>query len=294
MMRFLLIDAHYYLYRSFHAIRNLYDAQGAPTNAIYGFVQAVRRMITHLQPDLGAIIWDEGLSARRVAIQPSYKQHREAMPQSLQRQELLLKELCPHLGFASLSIPQVEADDLLASYTETAVNAGIEVCIATRDKDLFQLVRPGVYIYTTNKADLTDKSFTLFGEEIIHKKFGIPPHLLVDVLSLTGDAVDNIPGIDGVGPKTAVYLVQLYGGVLALLENLQQIESEKLREKLEKNRIKILKNLDMIRLDPRIPLPCPLEKLHIQPNHDELIRRLEKYGFKFLLRAVKREGGVYC
>jgi DNA polymerase-1 len=288
-MRLLLIDGHYYLYRSFHAIGNLRNSQGEPTNAIYGFIQAVRRMMTDLRPNLGAIIWDAGLSARRVALQPSYKKNRLAMPQPLRKQELLLKELCPHLGFASLSLPQVEADDLLASYTEAAVSDGIEVNIATSDKDLFQLVRPGVFIYTTNKADLTDKGFSLLGEEAVRRKWGVAPGLIGEVLALTGDAVDNIPGVNGVGPKTAAFLVQVYGGIVGLLENLDQVKNKILRAKLEANQSQILKNLGMIHLDLHIPLPSPLEDLNIQPRYAELIHTLERYEFSFLSRAIERE-----
>jgi 5'-3' exonuclease len=288
-MRLLLIDGHYYLYRSFHAIGNLRNSRGEPTNAIYGFIQAVRRMMTDLRPDLGAIIWDAGLSTRRVALQPNYKKNRPAMPQPLLEQELLLKELCPHLGFASLSLPQVEADDLLASYTEAAVSDGIEVNIATSDKDLFQLVRPGVFIYTTNKADLADKGFSLLGEEAVRRKWGVAPGLIGEVLALTGDAVDNIPGVNGVGPKTAAFLVQVYGGVAGLLENLDQVKSKILRAKLEANQSQILKNLGMVHLDLHIPLPFPLEELSIQPRYTELIHILERYELRFLSKEIERE-----
>ncbi|QQY08245.1 MAG: flap endonuclease [Candidatus Xiphinematobacter sp.] len=288
-MRLLLIDGHYYLYRSFHAIGNLRNSKGEPTNAIYGFIQAVRRMIADLRPDLGAIIWDAGLSARRVALQPSYKQNRPAMPQPLRRQESLLKELCPYLGFSSLSLPQVEADDLLASYTEAAVIGGIEVNIATSDKDLFQLVRPGVFIYATSKADSTGKGFSLLGEEFVLRKWGVAPCLIGEVLALTGDVVDNIPGINGVGPKTAALLVQAYGGITGLLENLDRVKNKTLRAKLEANRSQIIKNLGIVRLDLHIPLPSPLANLHIQPRYAELIHTLERYEFGLLSRAIERE-----
>jgi len=290
-MRLLLIDGHYYLYRSFHAIGNLRNSKGEPTNAIYGFIRAVRRMIMDLQPDLGAIIWDAGLSARRLALQPSYKQNRSAMPQPLRKQELLLKELCPHLGFASLSLPQVEADDLLASYTEAAVIDGIEVNIATNDKDLFQLVRPGVSIYATNKnkEDTIGSGFSLLGEEAVRRKWGVVPGLIGEVLALTGDAVDNIPGINGVGPKTAALLVRIYGGIVGLLENLDQVKNKALRAKLETNQSQIVENLRMVQLDLHIPLPAPLEALYIQPHYAELVRMFKRYEFGLLSEAIERE-----
>lgn len=290
-MRFLLIDGHYYLYRSFHAIRNLQNSRGEPTNALYGFVRAVRRMLVDLKPKLGAVVWDAGLPARRMELNSAYKQNRTEMPDLLQIQEPWVKEICPLLGLASVSLLEVEADDLIASYTETAVNAGMEVAIATNDKDLFQLVRPDVFIYSTNKKDLVAPAdtFALLGEGDVLKKWGVAPALIGDVLALTGDAVDNISGVAGVGPKTAVDLIQRYGEIPNLLKNLRKIGNEKLRTKLEAAQEQILQNREMVRLDLDHPLPLPLEKLQIQPQFSPLIKALERYEFKSLLAEVKRE-----
>ena len=292
-MRLLLIDGHYYLYRSFHAIRSLQNSRGEPTNALYGFVRAVRRMLTDLRPELGAVIWDSGPPARRMALQPAYKQHRPEMPELLRFQEPLVQEICPFLGLASLSLPQVEADDLVASYTEAAVAAGMEVDIATNDKDLLQLVRPEVFIYSTNKADLvaSTDNFTLLGEGDVLKKLGVPPTLIGEVLALTGDAADNIPGVEGVGPKTATDLVRRHGRISDLLASLKEVKNEKLRIKLENARDRIIENREMIRLDLDLPLPRPVKDLHIRPQFSPLIQVLERYEFKSLLAEVRREMG---
>lgn len=248
-------------------------------------------MLVDLRPELGAVIWDSGPPARRIALQPTYKQHRVEMPTDLRRQEPLIQELCPLLGLASLSIPEVEADDLIASYAEAAAAIGIEVDIATNDKDLFQLVRPGILIYSTNKADLVapSDSCALLGEGDVFKKWGVPPAHIGEVLALTGDASDNIFGVEGIGPKTATELIRQHGPVSHLLANLKEVKNENLRKKLEASRERILQNREMIRLDLDLPLPRQVKDLRIRPQFFQLIERLERYEFKSLLAEVKRE-----
>ena len=119
-MKLLLIDGHYYVYRSFFAIRDLRKRDGTPTNAIYGFVKTVRRMVADLAPDLGAVMWDMGLPQRRTELQPEYKQQRAEMPDEMRPQLDFIQKLVPMLGFASLGLPDTEADDLMASYTVAA------------------------------------------------------------------------------------------------------------------------------------------------------------------------------
>src|SRR3954470_16232815 len=153
-MKLLLIDGHYYIYRSFFAIQKLSNSRGEPTNAIYGFIKTVRRMVKDLAPDLGAVVWDEGLPQRRTELQPDYKATRAEMPVPMRPQLDFIRALMPKLGFASIGVADTEADDLMGSYAIAARARGDEVVLATNDKDLFQLVNGGVRVYTTNKADL--------------------------------------------------------------------------------------------------------------------------------------------
>ena len=153
-MKLLLIDGHYYVYRSFFAIRDLTNSRGEPTNAIYGFVKTLRRMVKDIAPDLGAVIWDAGMPKRRVELQPAYKQQRAEMPDAMKPQLTFIQRLVPMLGFASLSLEDTEADDLMATYACQARARGDSVVLATNDKDLFQLVDDHVKVYSTNKADL--------------------------------------------------------------------------------------------------------------------------------------------
>lgn len=288
-MKLLLVDGHYYAYRSFFAIRNLSNSRGEPTNAIYGFLKTLRRMVKDLQPELGAVIWDEGLPARRTELQPAYKQQRADMPDDMKPQLRFIREMVPLLGFQSLSLPNTEADDLMASYACAARSEGIEVVLATNDKDLFQLVADGVKIYTTNKSDLaTPKdAFALLDIECVMKKWGVPPERIGDVIALIGDTVDNIPGVNGLGQKTAAQLLQSCGSLETLLADLDQVKNERIREKLKAAREQVLQNREMVKLDTDLPLPVPLSDLKITPRHEELVAMLERCEFKSLLQEIR-------
>jgi DNA polymerase-1 len=293
-VKLLLVDGHYYVYRSFFAIRELSNSKGEATNAIYGFVKTLRRMVKDLQPDLGAVIWDEGLPERRTQLQPEYKQQRSEMPELMRPQLDFIRKLVPLLGFQSLGLPDTEADDLMASYTCAAARKGMEVVLATNDKDLFQLVNGGVRVYTTNKTEFaTPKdTFALLGAEAVRRKWNVDAERIGDVLCLVGDAVDNIPGVKGLGPKNAAALVNEFGSIKNLLQNLASVKNEKLREKLASAREQIEQNLEMVRLDLDLPLPVDLEDLTIAPRYADLIAKLETCEFKTLLQEIRDEAEI--
>ena len=290
-MKLLLIDGHYYVYRSFFAIRDLRKRDGTPTNAIYGFVKTVRRMVADLAPDLGAVVWDMGLPKRRTELQPEYKQQRSEMPDEMRPQLGFIQALVPMLGFASLGVEDTEADDLMASYAVAAQVRGDAVVLATNDKDLFQLVDETVRVYSTNKTDLAlpQDGFALLGAEAVRKKWGVEPAQLRDVLALTGDSVDNIPGVPGLGPKTAAALLTEHRSLDAILADLGAVKNEKLRTKLEAARAQIGQNREMVRLDTDLPLPVPLDALRIAPRYPALIAALASCEFKSLLAEVEAE-----
>ncbi len=290
-MKLLLIDGHYYVYRSFFAIRDLKNSRGEPTNAIYGFVKTVRRMVKDLQPELGAVVWDEGLAKRRTELQPEYKVTRAEMPETMRPQLSFIHDLAPLLGFASLGLPGTEADDLMASYACTARARGCEVVLATNDKDLFQLVDEHVKVYTTSKPDLASPkdTFALLGAEAVRKKWGVEPRQIGEVLSLIGDSVDNIPGVPGLGAKGAAALIQTHDGLDALLADLDAVKNLRIREKLKAARAQIAQNRDMVRLDLDLPLPVPVEELRLRPRYPELIAALEWCEFKSLFEELQAE-----
>jgi 5'-3' exonuclease len=290
-VKLLLVDGHYYAYRSFFAIRNLSNSRGEPTNAIYGFIKTIRRMVKDLQPELGAVIWDEGLPDRRTQLQPAYKQQRAEMPADLSLQLTTIQKIVPLLGFQSLGLPNTEADDLMATYACEAIAKKIEVVLATNDKDLFQLVADGVKVYTTNKADLAGpkETYALLDKEHVRRKWGVDPERIGDVLCLIGDSVDNIPGVPGLGPKNASALIEASGGIQPLLDNIDAVKNERIREKIRSAREQILQNREMVKLDTDLPVPMPVEDLKIRPKYDELITALTYCEFKSLLEEVKTE-----
>jgi DNA polymerase-1 len=288
-MRLLLVDGHYYLYRSFFAIRGLRNSRGEPTNAIYGFVKALRKMLADVKPDRAAVVWDAGLPARRVELQPAYKQNRSEMPDDLRPQEEWLQKNISLLGTQSVELPNTEADDLIASYAIAARNAGAEVVIATNDKDILQLVDDNIHIYSTNKTDIKEGGFALLGAAEVAEKWGVPAARIADVLALTGDSSDNIPGVPGIGGKTAVQLVTAYGSVQSLLENPSLIENPRLREKIIANRDIIIANREMVRLDDDLPLPVSWESLEISQRHPELLAALRDCEFKSLVSEIEGE-----
>jgi 5'-3' exonuclease len=287
----LLIDGHYYVYRSYHAIQSLTNSRGEPTNAIFGFVKTVRKMLKDLRPGLAAVFWDEGLPAKRVELQPAYKQQRVAMPDKMIPQLDFIREFCSPMGLSSIAKPDTEADDLMGCYAIAAGSRQIETILATNDKDLFQLVNSSVKIYSTNKTDLKSPKdpHALLGVAEVTSKWGVPPECIGEVLALTGDSVDNIPGIDGIGQKTAATLIREFGKIDRLLENLDRIPNAKLREKLAANREKIEQNRQMVRLDLDHDLPVPVMDLKIQPDYPAYIAGLKKCDFKSLLAEVEEE-----
>ena len=166
----------------------------------------------------------------------------------------------------------------------------MDVVLATNDKDLFQLVGPCVKVYTTAKADLVSPkdAFALLGEEQVTAKWDVPPGLIGDVLALTGDSVDNIPGV-GIGRKSAAALIREFGGLEPLLNNVDQVKNVRTREKLTNAREQILQNRKMVDLDCEMDLPVPIDDLRIEPDYPALIAALEKCEFKSLLQEVRDE-----
>ena len=290
--RLLLVDGHYYLYRSFFAIRGLSNSRGEPTNAIYGFVKALRRMLADLKPDYAAVIWDAGLPERRTQLQPEYKQHRDAMPDDLVVQQEPLQKIVPLMGVASLFLQNTEADDLIASYVMEACQYGIECVVATNDKDILQMVREGVSIYSTAKADLGEGSggFKLLGVDNVREKWGVDPHQIADILALTGDAADNISGVPGVGGKTAAKWINQYGSLDRLLAGVDL--DPKVSAKLTPSLDLVRANREMVALDLDLPLPLPISEMGITPNYPELIEALRACEFRLLTLDVEREAAA--
>ncbi len=293
-VKLLLVDGHYYAYRSFFAIRELSNSLGEPTNAIYGFIKVLRKMLKDLQPTHAAVLWDEGLPEHRMLLQPEYKQQRAEMPDLMKPQIGHIRRLVPLLGIQSLGRPNTEADDLMATYACEAIRtwgAECETVLATNDKDLFQLVADGVKVYTTNKTDLLSPKdgFALLDAQKVREKWSVNPEQIGDVLCLVGDSADNIPGVEGIGPKRAVALIQEFGNVDAIVANVAKIKNEGIRQKIATSLDRIKSNQQMVKLDTNVPLPAPLDALTIRPRYDELLAEIGRWEFKTLTQELRTE-----
>ena len=289
-MRLLLVDGHYYAYRSFFAIRGLTNSRGEPTNAVFGFVKALRKMLADVAPDAAAVVWDAGLPERRMELLPTYKQQREETPDDLQTQFPVIEEAVAALGVRNVSLEGHEADDLIASYGAAARKKKADVVIATNDKDIYSLVGDGVQIYSTNKTDLKDPKdgFALLGPAEVEAKWGVPADQIPDVLALTGDAVDNIPGVEGVGPKTAAKLIREHVSATLLAENPSAVKNDKLREKVAAASDRIRDNLELVRLETDLSLPVSLDELRIDPDPAAVVALAKKCEFRSLLAEYEK------
>jgi DNA polymerase I len=285
MMRVLIVDGHAYAYRAFFAIRGLRSPSGAPTNAVYGFVKMLAKMREAVRPTHLIVVWDGGLSAGRVAVLPEYKAHRPEMPDDLKPQ---LDEIVSYLkaaGVASFCRDGVEADDYIACLARRAADAGMTVVIASSDKDFMQLVSARVGLLNPG-----DKSETVWTDGQVRDKAGVEPAQIVDWLSLMGDSVDNIPGVPGIGPKTAADLLNQFGSVAELFRRLGEVKSERMRGALREAADAVRRNQELVRL--RDDLPCdflPAELAEKPADTGRLRELFARWGFKGMLAALEAE-----
>jgi DNA polymerase-1 len=281
--RLLIIDGHAYVYRAFYAIRNLRSPSGKPTNAIYGFVKMLEKMRATVMPTHLIAVWDGGLSAERLAALPQYKAQRPEMPDDLRPQ---LDEIAAWLeaaGLTSFRRKGVEADDYIACLARRA--ADMAVVIASADKDFMQLVSDRVGLLNPG-----DKSETVWTGEQVRAKTGVEPSQIVDWLSLIGDSVDNIPGVPGVGPKTAADLLNQFGSVEQLYARLDAVKSEKLRAALRVSADAVRRNLGLVRLQDDLPCEFSPENLLPRPADKMQLREMYgRWGFKGMLDALETD-----
>lgn len=281
--RLLIIDGHAYAYRAFHAIRKLNGPDGAPTNAIYGFIKMVMKMEATLQPSHRCVVWDGGLSEKRMTALPGYKEQRPPMPGDLERQIPEIEAWLEASSFASFVNDGIEADDWIASQACCAAREDIDVVIASADKDFLQLVGDHVTLLNPN-----DKSETVWTEKQVEAKTGLRPDQVVDWLSLIGDSVDNIPGVPGVGPKTATDLLKQFGSIDTLYARLDEVKSERIRGTLQAAASDVRRNQGLIRLHADLPCEFDLRELEIRSTNVERLRELyQRWGFKTLLAQLE-------
>ena len=286
--RLLLVDGHAYAYRSFHAIRSLNAPDGSPTNALFGFIKALQKMVASTTPSHVLVLWDGGLDADRMSDLPDYKANRAPTPDALDVQLPQLAQWLDAAGWPQLQRDGTEADDWIGTYTRLAAEAGWSVIIASPDKDFLQLVDERVGILNPN-----DKSEKIWGPADVEAKTGVPPHQVADWLALIGDAVDNIPGVPGVGPKTAADLLKRFGSAEAAIAGAATLKAEKLRIELQAAAETVRRNQRMVRLKcdladgPTLHATTPRER-----DRAALRDMYRRWGFRSLLAELGEEPGT--
>ncbi|TCP13069.1 DNA polymerase I [Crenobacter luteus] len=284
MKTLLLIDGSSYLYRAFHAMPDLRSPDGRPTGAVYGMVNMLRRLEKEVAFDYSACIFDAKGKTFRDALYPEYKAHRPPMPDDLRAQIEPVHQLVRALGWPLLMVDGVEADDVIGTLARRAAAEGFRVIVSTGDKDMAQLVTPDVTLVNT----MTDETLDIEG---VREKFGVPPERIVDYLTLIGDKVDNVPGVDKCGPKTALKWLQAYGdldGVIAHADQIKGVVGDKLRAAL--GHLPLSRELVTIKCDVDLSaeLPAGLDTLrHGERDATTLAEAFRAHGFRTWLKEAE-------
>ncbi len=276
----LLVDAFSLIYRAFFAIPTTLTApDGHPVNAIYGFTKMLRKLRVDCSPTHIAVAFDLGPPVRRLKDLPTYKAHRPPTPPLLEEQLPGIREMLVALRVATVEIEGEEADDIIATLATQVARAGARALIASSDKDFLQLVGPQIQMISPD-----GKQTMLFDADAVVARHGVKPEQIADYLSLIGDSVDNIPGIPGIGPKTASELLTTFQSLDNLLARTGEISKPKLRETIAMHAGQIRANRVLITLHTDLNLPVSLDLLHAQsPDAAMLTALCQKYGFKSLL-----------
>lgn len=280
----LLIDGHAAIYRHFHAIRDLTNPLGAPVNALYGMARFSLKLDQDFPCRYVALVLDKGRCTRRIELLEQYKANRPTMPEELREQIPLIREWFEAMGWPLLEEEGREADDLIALAVRHRDN--VPVLIVSHDKDLAQLVDDNVHLVQSGGKG----TWIRMGTEDVTEKFGVPPKRIGDYLALVGDSSDNIPGIDGIGPKTAATLLREYGSIEGILENSERIKRKSLRTKLADAHTILKLNRDLVRLDSTDSEQWPgLQGLQRQKiDWARLLDIARQQGFKSLAATLEK------
>jgi DNA polymerase-1 len=276
-----LMDGSGFIFRAFHALPPLNRADGTPVNAVLGFSNILLKLIDETDADHIAVIFDAGRLTFRNQLYEAYKAQRPEAPPELVPQFKLVREATEAFNVAQVEMSDYEADDLIATYARLAVAAGAIVTIVSSDKDLMQLVGPGVTMYDPLKQ-------RSIGPDEVREKFGVGPDKVVDVQALCGDSVDNVPGVPGIGIKTAAELINTYGDLETLLARAGEIKQPKRRQSLIEFAEQARISRALVELKSDVPVTRPLGDLVLrQPDHDKLIAFLREQGFRQLLGRIQ-------
>src|SRR5258708_5963665 len=280
-----LVDGSGYIFRAYHALPSINrKSDGLQLNAVFGFCNMLWKLLRDMKPEDKpthlAVVFDVSERTFRTEMYPDYKAHRPDPPDDLRPQFPLIREAVRAFDLPCIEMQGYEADDLIATYSREACEAGATVTIVASDKDLMQLVNDSVVMYDTMK----DRRI---GRAEVIEKFGVPPEKVIEVQALIGDSTDNVPGVPGIGPKTAAQLITEYGDLETLLARAGEIKQEKRRQSLIDNAKLALLSKKLVTLDDKVELDVPLADLAVhEPDYRNLIAFLKAMEFTTLVRRV--------
>lgn len=289
MSKWLLVDGFNLAYRCFHALPELTRADGFPTGALHGWVKSLWKLMDLEQPESTLVFFDLGESADRVALLADYKAQRKPMPDALRAQIDPIKELTRVMGLAGIEEHGVESDDLLAAEAVRLAGEGHDVVILSSDKDFAQIVGDRIKIMLPPPSANPKLGWRLMDAAGVQEKFGVPPRQIADYLALVGDTSDNIPGLDGVGPKTAAKWLAEFGSLEGVLAHAGDLKPERFREQVAASVERMRVNLKLTTLNLGLPRVKPEWRT---PQPEELVRLLEGYEMRTTAVDARRRYGV--
>lgn len=285
MKHLYLVDGSGFIFRAFHGLPPMTRPDGTPVNAVLGFTQMLMKLIIDMDADYLAVIFDHARKTFRSDIYPEYKAHRPPAPDDLIPQFELVREATRAMNVSCVDMEGFEADDLIATYAKQAADTGAKVTIVSSDKDLMQIVGGNIVMFDAMKN-------REIGPDQVIEKFGVGPDKVIDVQALAGDSADNVPGVQGIGVKTAALLIEEYGDLDGILANAEKIKQPKRRQVLidQADMARISRELVTLRTD--VPVPEPMENfLHEDPDPQTLLEFLKAQSFKSLLKRIESQTG---
>ncbi|MFO7821785.1 MAG: 5'-3' exonuclease H3TH domain-containing protein [Lentisphaeria bacterium] len=284
--RLVLIDAYSQIYRGFHALPRLTNDREEPTSALLSFARFLLFVDEEFDGAYGAVVFDKGPPAERLEILPSYKATRPPMPEDLEVQLPRIRQWIEAAGWPVLEKEGVEADDLLAAAAEA--NPDMEVHLISADKDVAQVL---TLRNTTQWMPGKKAKLDRVGPHEVEDKFGVPPHLIPDYLALLGDASDNIPGVPGVGKKTAVKLIKEHGSVENILADLQQVKNDRIRQSLADSAEDLVRNKRLVTLSAELPTDCAHRQYlrRRTPDWKKLLELARDNNLKSICTAIEKK-----
>ena len=276
-----LVDGSGFIFRAFHALPPMTRDDGTPVNAVYGFCNMLMKLIDSTDADRIAIIFDAARATFRNDIYEAYKANRDEPPEELRPQFEIVREATRAFGMPAIQLEGFEADDLIATFARQGVEAGAEVTIVSSDKDLMQLV--------TDKVSMMDPMKMIdIGPDQVMEKFGVPPNKVVDVQALAGDSVDNVPGVPGIGVKTAALLINEYGDLETLLARAEEIKQPKRRQNLIEFADQARISRRLVELDAAAPVTETIDDFRVKaPDPETLLGFLKGQTFRSILAKVE-------